>query len=326
MAAGLRDRCGSAADRVIVASAGIRGPAGLPMQPRAIEELRRRGVSAAGFVSRVIGPGDPGWAALLLTATRRQRDILIGTDPVGLRARTFTWRELAWLLSDADAGGLPGHGLDERVEAVAAFAGARRGYGAGLTATTVRNLTGVTLDGAMIANFASIRDLVDTVGGVNVCVPYDVRSTFTSMVWKQGCHDLDGDLAEEFMRQRYEVPGGDFGRMHNQQLVVKAIIAKVSADGTLADPLKLDGLIGIAADSLTVDESLDLRDLAFAVKGIRPAAISYATVPYSSASLRTPAGTAVQLDTAKSASMFAAIKDDTIDQWLAANPQRTPGS
>jgi LCP family protein required for cell wall assembly len=197
--------------------------------------------------------------------------------------------------------------------------------GAALTAATVKKLTGIPLDGAMIANFASIRDLVDAVDGVNVCVPYDVRSTFSDREWKQGCHDMNGDLAEEFMRQRYNVPGGDFGRIHNQQLVVQAVISKVAKNNLLYKPLELDTMLGIAADSLTVDENLDLRDLVFAVRDIRPRNIGYATVPYTSANLRTPAGAAVRLDTAAAAEMFAAVKDDTIDQWLADNPQHVPG-
>ncbi|WIM93868.1 hypothetical protein ACTOB_005861 [Actinoplanes oblitus] len=49
-------------------------------------------------------------------------------------------------------------------------------------------------------------------------------------------------------------------------------------------------------------------------------------MPYSSAGLRTPAGTAVRLDARKAPAMFAAIRNDTIDQWLAANPQKSPGS
>ncbi|MFI1988636.1 LCP family protein [Actinoplanes sp. NPDC020271] len=193
--------------------------------------------------------------------------------------------------------------------------------GAALTATTVKRLTGIPLDGAMIANFAGIRDLVDAVDGVNVCIPYDVKSTFSDREWKQGCHDMNGDLAEEFMRQRYNVPGGDFGRIKNQQLVVQAVTKKVAEKNLLYKPLELDTLLGIAADSLTVDQNLDLRDLVFAVRDIRPGSIGYATVPYTSADLRTPAGAAVQLDTEAAAELFAAVKNDTVDQYLAENPQ-----
>jgi LCP family protein required for cell wall assembly len=209
-------------------------------------------------------------------------------------------------------------GGKNKINAAFAFGGAK------LAATTVHQLTGVPLDGAMIANFASIHSLVEAVGGVNVCVPYDVRSTFSSKVWKAGCHQMDGDEAEEFMRQRKEVPGGDFGRMYNQQLVVKAVIAKVSKGDLLTDPLKFDGLMSTVAGALTVDKSLDLQKLALAVKGIKPASIGFATVPYRSASLRTFAGTAVQLDTAKADAMFAAVRSDTIAQYLADHPQKAP--
>ncbi|GAA2708514.1 LCP family protein [Actinoplanes palleronii] len=252
-----------------------------------------------------------------------------GTSPIGERSDTIMLvhiaksRDKATIVSiprdsyvDVPAGG-SWKGGKNKINAAFAFGGAA------LTAATVRKLTGVPLDGAMIANFASIVDLVDAVDGVNVCVPYDVKSTFSAREWKQGCHDMDGDVAEEFMRQRYNVPGGDFGRIRNQQLVVKAVIAKVAKNNMLFKPLALDSLLGIAADSLTVDENLDLRDLTLAVRDIRPANITFATVPYASSNLKTPAGSAVDLDYDASTAMFAAIKNDTIDQWLLANPDST---
>ena len=192
--------------------------------------------------------------------------------------------------------------------------------GAPLAAKAITQLTGVTLDGAMIANFAGIRSMVDAVGGVNVCLPYDVKSTFSDTVWAKGCHFMDGPTAEEFMRNRKSVPGGDFGRMKDQQLVVQAIIEKVSANGVLNNPLTLDKLLVTAAQSLTIDKSLNLRQLVTSVKDIRPGNIRFATVPASNPGLQTWAGSSVELDAAKSAAMFAAIRDDTIDQWLAANP------
>lgn len=196
--------------------------------------------------------------------------------------------------------------------------------GAPLAAKTISDLTGVTFDGAMIANFAGIRRMVDAVDGVNVCVPYDVKSTFSDKSWPKGCHRFDGANAEEFMRQRKNVPGGDFGRMHDQQLVVQGIIEKVSADGALNNPVKLDKLVMTAAQSLTIDKNLDLRQLASTVRNIKPANVKFATVPYSNPGLKTPVGSAVQLDDLKSKAMFDAIRTDTLDQWLAANPPKKP--
>jgi LCP family protein required for cell wall assembly len=255
-----------------------------------------------------------------------------GKSPIGERSDTIMLVHIAKSRGNATIISIPRDSYVEvpaggswkggknKINAAFAYGGAK------LTASTVRQLTGIPLDGAMIANFESIHELVDAVDGVNVCVPYDVHSTFSSKVWLKGCHQMLGDEAEEFMRQRYEVPGGDFGRMYNQQLVVKAVIAKVSKGDLLTDPMKFDNLMVTVAEALTVDKSLDLQELALAVKGIKPADITYATVPYTTASLKTPAGTAVQLDPKKSAAMFAAIKNDTIAQWLAANPQKAPGS
>jgi anionic cell wall polymer biosynthesis LytR-Cps2A-Psr (LCP) family protein len=152
-------------------------------------------------------------------------------------------------------------------------------------------------------------------------VPYDVRSTFSNKVWKKGCHQMGGDEALEFVRQRYEVPGGDFGRINNQQLVVKAVTAKASAGDLLTDPIKFDNLMVAVAGALTVDKNLDLQRLALAVRNIRPGAVMGATVPHTSASLKTSAGSAVQLDEDTAAEMFAAVRNDTIDKWLNDHPE-----
>ncbi|WP_189335963.1 LCP family protein [Actinoplanes ianthinogenes] len=272
---------------------------------------------------------DSGALNLLLLGSDSRAAEPGGTSPIGERSDTIMLVHIARDRSRATIVSIPRDSYVE-VPAGGSWKGGKNKInaafafgGAALTAATVRKLTGVPLDGAMIANFTSIHDLVDAVDGVNVCVPYDVKSTFSDREWKQGCHDMDGAIAEEFMRQRYNVPGGDFGRIRNQQLVVKAVIAKVAKNKLLFKPLQLDELLGIAADSLTVDENLDLRDLVLAVRDIRPSNITFATVPYTRADLKTPAGSAVQLDTKAAAEMFAAVKNDTIDQWLAAHPDGT---
>ena len=254
-----------------------------------------------------------------------------GDSPIGERSDTIMLVHIARTRDSRDhhldpagqlchrPGGRAMGGGKNKINAAFAFGGAP------LAAKTVQQLTGVPLDGAMIANFGSVHELVDAVEGVRVCVPYRVDSIMSDKVWAEGCHDMTGTEADEFMRQRYDVPGGDFGRMHNQQLVIKAMIAKATEDGLLTNPLKFDNLLITAADALTVDEDLDLRELALAVRDIRPANISYATVPYTAAGLKTPAGSAVQLDPKQAPAMFAAIRDDTIDQWLTDNPQREPG-
>lgn len=209
-------------------------------------------------------------------------------------------------------GGWPG-GMN-KINAALAYGGAN------LAARTVYELTKVPLDGAMIVNFNGIHKMVSAVGGVNVCTPFEVRSSFSDRVWAVGCHDMGPDEVEEFTRQRYNVPGGDFGRIKNQQNVIKGLVTKIVSGGVLTNPLKLDALLTTAAESLTVDKDLNLRSLAFAVKDIQPDNVTYATVPYVG-TMTTNAGSSVQLDPAGVAELCTAIREDKADEWLAAHPQ-----
>ncbi len=209
-------------------------------------------------------------------------------------------------------GGWPG-GMN-KINAALAYGGAN------LAARTVYDLTGIPLNGAMIVNFSGIHRMVSAVGGVNVCTPYEVRSIHTDRVWSVGCHDMGPDEVEDFMRQRYNVPGGDFGRIKNQQHVIRGLLHKIVSGGLLTNPLTLDALLTTAAESLTVDKDLNLRSLAFAVKDINPDNVAFATVPYVG-TMTTSAGSSVQLDMVGVEELFTAIREDRAAEWLATHPQ-----
>jgi LCP family protein required for cell wall assembly len=219
---------------------------------------------------------------------------------------------------DVPAGGT-WKGGKNKINAAFAFGGAN------LTAKTVYNLTKIPLDGAMIVNFAGVVNMVDAVGGVHVCVPYDVPNFFAEFPqykkgWKKGCHDMKGQEAEVFIRQRHDVPGGDFGRIRNQQLVMKALAEKATSSGVLTSPSKLDALLVTAAQSLTIDKTMNLRDLAFALKGIKPADIAFATAPYKG-TMQTADGSSVELNLPECQILFKAVLADKTAEWIAAHPQ-----
>jgi LCP family protein required for cell wall assembly len=198
--------------------------------------------------------------------------------------------------------------------------------GPALAAKAIYNLTKIPLDGAVVINFAGVVNMVNAVGGVHVCVPYDVPNFFTADFpqynagWKKGCHDMMGEEAEVFMRQRHDVPGGDFGRMKSQQLVMKAIATKATSSGVITNPVRLDSLLSTVAKSLTIDKSMNLRDLAFSLKGISPDDLTFATAPYKG-TIDTPVGSSVQLDTAADQALWKAVLDDKTKEWLASHPQ-----
>ncbi|MFI6132810.1 LCP family protein [Micromonospora sp. NPDC051141] len=219
---------------------------------------------------------------------------------------------------DVPAAGQGWAGGSNKINAAFAFGGAP------LAAETVAKLTGLPLDGVLVANFAAVRKLVDAVGGVTVCLPYAVTSSDTGATWPAGCHELNGAAADDLVRQRHGVPGGDFGRIHDQQLVVRALVERVASKSLLTKPTQLDRLLTTAAESLVVDRDLDLADLALALRRVRPEAVQFVTVPTSDTDLRTPAGSAVRLDETRAPALFTALREDRVPQWLATNPQTPP--
>lgn len=113
--------------QIPVTSAGTDAVPGQPIWPGAAEQLELRGISAYGFSSYPLTPDLVRGADLILTATRDHRDRLVARHPEAMR-RTFTWRELAWLVDDLGQGDIPGEDAAERLRAIPSTIVARRGH------------------------------------------------------------------------------------------------------------------------------------------------------------------------------------------------------
>ena len=128
---------------------------------------------------------------------------------------------------------------------------------------TVEGLTGVRINRYIEVNIAGFRDVVNAIGGVNVCVAetvsFDPNTGFEVEV--PGTIHFDGDSALRYVRSRHAFPGGDFDRIANQQRFLSAALDKVTSAGTLLRPDRLLDLIGVAEKNLRVDTSTDIRRL-----------------------------------------------------------------
>lgn len=263
---------------------------------------------------------------LILGTDSRDNQELADLDATGSRSDTImiahisSDRKRAFIVSiprdsyvDVPAGG-PWGGGKNKINAAMSFGGAN------LAAKTVYNLTKIPLNGAVVVNFSGVQTMVASVGGVRVCIPYTVHSSFSSKVWEKGCHDLNPAEAEEFVRQRKGTPGGDLGRIKNQQHVIKGLVQKIKQGGMLTDPGKLNDLLTTAARAVRVDRNMELAKLAFELRNIDVNDIKFATTPIRG-TMQTPAGSSIELDMEKAEELFAAIRDERADEWLAANPQ-----
>lgn len=98
---------------------------------------------------------------------------------------------------------------------------------------------------------------------------------FTHLHVDPGSQHMDGELALKFVRSRHALglEGSDFARSRRQQLVVGALRAKVLSLGTLANPVKIIGIINILKDNIHTDIPEDQYDdfikLAQSMKGAK---------------------------------------------------------
>ena len=108
-------------------------------------------------------------------------------------------------------------------------------YGIDTSVGTMANLYGIDINYWVRVNFTSVTEIVDAVGGVDVYS--DTAFTTSSGHFRivKGMNHLDGAQALAFSRERYHVSGGDNTRGKNQQLVIAAILQKVTQPSVLVN-------------------------------------------------------------------------------------------
>lgn len=200
--------------------------------------------------------------------------------------------------------------------------------GAALTVQTVEKATGLHIDHYIEIGFGGFVNMVDALGGIDVCSPRAVKDPKSGLNLKAGNNSLDGVRALGFVRARYIDPTADLGRMRRQQQFLGTIFRKATSTGTLFDPLKLNNFLSATAKSITVDDGLtheDLVNLALKTKGLSPSNVVFTTVPlsdvnYSNDGVR---GSVLWAAT-RSAALFDSIRKDLPIGSQTASP--SPGA
>lgn len=161
-------------------------------------------------------------------------------------------------------------------------------YQVGGPACTIQqfeSLTGIRLDHFVVVDFTGFQDMVDAVGGVEVCIPEDIDDREHGMFLEAGTRKLEGIQALNYVRQRYALSGGsDVGRMKRQQAFVASMVNTVLSSGTLARPDRLLNFLQAATESLTLDEGLGdlwkIAKLGYEFRGIGLDNVQFLTIPH----------------------------------------------
>lgn len=202
---------------------------------------------------------------------------------------------------------IPGHGHN-KINAAFFFGGPK------LLVETVELATGVHIDGYLEIGFAGFADVVDALGGVTMCAPFDMNDPQAGINLKKGCQHMNGPTALGFVRARYSDPRGDIGRAERQRQFLGAIMKETVTPSTILWPPKYFSTTMAIAGQLTIGKDTSKWDLGqafFALRSIGNGGGVSMVVPISTASMMTSAGMSIKWDEAKSQALFEALRKDT---------------
>lgn len=183
---------------------------------------------------------------LLLGSDSRGKDrgrsdvmILVHSDPARKKLYLVSLPRDLWV-------DIPGHGTT-KINAAYSYGGSA------LAVQTVENLLGVRIENVAVTDFEGFLTIIDQLGGVTVT--NKVASGSEGYSFPKGELKLNGAGALVYLRERYNLPRGDFDRAQRQRLVMKAIIDKISSGETLTNPARLLAVINKLSDSVTLDDT-----------------------------------------------------------------------
>jgi len=152
--------------------------------------------------------------------------------------------------------------------------------GAGLLEKVIEDKTGLNINYYALINYGAFKDTVDALGGITVTInSSNSRGIYDPNISKadggplrlsNGTQELDGQTALNLARARgaaggYGLAEGDFSRTANQRLMLVALKDKAASSSTLANPVKISGLLDALGKNvktdMTTSEARRLYDL-----------------------------------------------------------------
>jgi LCP family protein required for cell wall assembly len=215
---------------------------------------------------------------------------------------------------------IPGRG-EAKINAGFSFGGPT------LMMQTVESVTDVRLDHMLILDFQGFKDVTDTLGGVKICVPKQVDDIQGTI--KKGCQIMDGETALRYVRQRKTLAGGDFDRVKRQQNWIRAVMRKVSDNNMLASPVQLNTALELLTQSMATDEGFtldDMEEIASSLKDAETNHVKFFTAPVDGTGRSADGQSIVLLDTDKGATLWQAVRDDKVFEWIKEYKPQMLGS
>jgi LCP family protein required for cell wall assembly len=215
---------------------------------------------------------------------------------------------------------IPGHGMN-KINAA---------YGIGgpaLMVSTVEQATGLDINDYVEVDFIGFVDVINDLGGVNVCLPYAVDDSDSGLHLSAGPHHVDGVTALEFARDRHSFATSDLARISDQQQLLSSAFTEATQSGVLANPVRLHEVLASVTAAVRVDQGFNLIELADELRGLKSSDVSFTTVPLATLDYQTPTGeSAVLWNQPAATELFHSLQTDTPLSTQAASHGSSPGA
>jgi LCP family protein required for cell wall assembly len=236
------------------------------------------------------------------TDTRTHNDIgcgcadsihLIGINPRKRNATVLGFPRDSWV-------DIPGHGMD-KINTALHYGGPN------LMVQTIESITGIHVDFYTLTTFGGLTEMVNSVGGVTVDVPYPMHDHYSGADFEPGLVHMNGKQALAFARDRHDVPNGDLSRSMDQGILFLSALADFRQDFDKS-PGSLLTWLGAGLRNIETDLPLDeMLELAFTAAEVDPGTVKNMVVP---ASVGSVGSASVVFISSSAKDVYANLKDD----------------
>jgi LCP family protein required for cell wall assembly len=197
---------------------------------------------------------------------------------------------------------VPGVG-STKINAAFAYGGPK------LLVQTIEQATGIRVDDYVEIGFGGFVNVVDAVGGVEICPKTAMKDPQANLDIAKGCQEVDGKVALGYARSRHTSGLGDIDRARHQREVVSAVGSKAASPWSILNPVRYFRLASAGKDSLRVGKDTSiLATMKFAWAMTRVDGKSGLTCGVPIADL------AVHWDAERSKRLFRLISEDRTDE------------
>lgn len=266
-------------------------------------------------------PGDQGGTTYLLVGSDsrdglsedERADLSTGPGDIGSRTDTMLLlhvgegRPLLLSIPRDSPVDIPGHGSGKINTAYNSEA--YEDGGPELLVETIEANTGIRVDDYVEVGFGGFVDVVDALGGIEICPKEPIDDPLAGLELDKGCQPADGATALGFARTRKSFAMQDLTRVQNQRAVISSIGSEAASPSTVLNPWRYWQVMSSGASSVTIGENvgpISMARFAWTMSRIQSNGLS-CTVPV------TTTTSTLEWDPELAPAMFEAVANDSTD-------------